>query len=81
MDADFARYCRSNACSNNPVPSQVRSIETLDLVANVGLFGGAGLIVVGGALFFAITHQESEPASTHARLYVGPGSIGITGRF
>ena len=68
-----------STCAPRCPQSEVDSVSTQGVVANVSLaFAGA---FAGGALAVWLLGRQSSPSSASAGLLVGPGQLGVQGRF
>ncbi len=79
--SDLKKQCGAAPCPPS-LASEVSSGKTQQAIANVGLvIGVVGLAV--GATFFVlwVLPQKSSTASANVGLTVGPGSLGLVGRF
>jgi hypothetical protein len=71
---DKSPFCADNRCSDQGL---VDSYGTLRTVSSIGLI--AGTVVAGVGLTLLLTSSsEKEPS---AAAFVGPGSVGVRGRF
>jgi hypothetical protein len=72
---DKSASCEDNRCNDR---SLVDSYGTLRTVSSVGLIAGAIVAGSGLALILASGSSEKEPS---AAAYIGPGTVGVRGRF
>lgn len=71
------------ACPNGKCPSSqsdaVSSYNTATTLATVGL--ALGVVGVGVGSYFLVTAPKDHPKAAWVRPYVGPGAVGLVGRF
>jgi hypothetical protein len=81
--ATLERECGGVQCSDLKYGDVVDEGQTLDLVANIGLIGGAVLLVTGGAMIlFGGPGEPSEPSAAVSAAF-GPrgGALELRGTF
>jgi hypothetical protein len=73
----------TTACNNGPCPAakagEISSGKTQETIANVGLVVGVLGLGTGAVLY--LVGKPAAPSGTAAALVVGPGSIGVQGRW
>lgn len=85
IQQEGALNCPDNECRGNNV-DKLESARTVALVSTIGFGVGIAAGAVGTVLLFTGKSDESSPnakstPSFEARGYVGPGSIGVLGKF
>ena len=73
--------CHPEAAGCGVAPASVDDVRALETVANVGLWGGLGLVAVGTALYVLRIPSSGDSASRRAAVVIGPGSLQVVGSF
>ncbi|MFO0760601.1 MAG: hypothetical protein U0359_29240 [Byssovorax sp.] len=77
--SELAALCPGDRCPASAVP-QIDSYHAVGTASTVTFLGG-GMFAAAGAILLLTAPKAGETAKPGASVSVGPGSLGITGRF
>ena len=79
-DLEDSKYCRDGKCGPE-AHADVDSLNRLRTFSTIGFVVGAVGVSAGVTLFLTNTKKEASKPSARAALRLGPGYVGLAGRF
>jgi hypothetical protein len=78
--SDLNGKCPGGTCPDKSLQSDVDSYHSMGMISTIG-FIAAGLGAAAGTVLLLTAPSDSARTSAFVTPYIGPGSVGATGRF